>query len=69
MLSPLTYTLSHAIHHSERLCAVQSDAQKLLENHARTLDDLDDLGEVMTEMLERQGRIEVSPSHASDMLR
>jgi autophagy-related protein 17 len=44
---------------SEQLLADKDTAQKHLDAHANTLDDLDELGEIMEEMLTRQQIVEV----------
>lgn len=48
--------------HSERLVRLEADAKKSLETHRQTLDDLDELGDIMSEMLQRQQSLEVSDS-------
>lgn len=45
---------------SEQLLARKNTMQPQLDMHPRTLDDLDELGEIMTEMLHRQETVEVS---------
>lgn len=44
---------------SEQLLAAKQAAQQHLDTHQRTLYDLDELGEIMSEMLERQQAVEV----------
>jgi hypothetical protein len=45
---------------SEQLLAGKHAIQQQLDTHPSTLDDLDELGEIMTEMLHRQETVEVS---------
>ena len=44
---------------SDELLAAQHAAQEQLDSHRTTLDDLDELGDILTEMLERQQAVEV----------
>ena len=44
---------------SEQLVAAKDAAQERLEIHRSILTDLDELGEIMSEMLERQQIVEV----------
>ncbi|EMD34082.1 hypothetical protein CERSUDRAFT_107843 [Gelatoporia subvermispora B] len=47
---------------NNQLLGVKKAAQQQLETHRQTLDDLDELGEIMTEMLERQQDVEAESS-------
>jgi autophagy-related protein 17 len=52
---------------SEQLLNAKEVAQQQLDAQRGTLDDLDELGEIMTEMLQRQESVEVHLSlHLSD---
>lgn len=53
--------------HGQLLDAKQT-AQQHLETHKQTLDDLDELGEIMTEMLERQQDVEMESSRQLALL-
>lgn len=48
---------------SEQLLAGKNAIQKQLDTHPSTLDDLDELGEIMTEMLHRQETVEVGVTY------
>ena len=50
---------------SEQLLTRKNAMQQQLDTHPRTLDDLDELGDIMTEMLHRQETVEVSISTCS----
>ncbi|EED82160.1 predicted protein [Postia placenta Mad-698-R] len=50
--------LSNVNRHSTKLVATKRTAQQNLDAHRRILDDLDELGEIMSEMLERQQAVE-----------
>ncbi|KAH7912803.1 autophagy protein Apg17-domain-containing protein [Hygrophoropsis aurantiaca] len=43
---------------SEQLLAAKTSAQQQLDAHSKSLDDLDELGEIMSEMLQKQQEIE-----------
>jgi autophagy-related protein 17 len=43
---------------SEKLLAAKDTAQQQLDVHHGTLDNLEELGEIMTEMLQRQEQVE-----------
>ncbi|KAI9061011.1 hypothetical protein FKP32DRAFT_1654906 [Trametes sanguinea] len=52
----------------DELLAAKSDAQEHLDTHRRILTDLDELGEIMTDMLNRQHTVEVeSLEHLSHL--
>ena len=44
---------------SDQLLAAKADAQERLDIHRSTLTDLDELGKIMTDMLEHQQAVEV----------
>ena len=44
----------------------KAEAQARLEVHTNILNDLDELGDIMTEMLERQQTVEVRSTGSSD---
>ena len=52
--------LSNNYNRSEQLLAGKNAIQQQLDTHPSTLDDLDELGEIMTEMLHRQEIVEAS---------
>lgn len=52
--------------HSKQLVSAKSSAQEQLDSHRAVLDDLDELGEIISEMLERQQVAEVRMSRSLD---
>jgi hypothetical protein len=54
---------------SQQLVTAKTAAQERLTTHSMTLDDLDELGEIMSDMLQKQHDIEVPfPLHVLPLI-
>jgi hypothetical protein len=61
-------TLSDAVSQSKQLLAARDIAQNQFDSQRNTLEDLDELADIMAEMVESQRSVEVGPTRCCRFL-